>query len=63
MTTMYSITNRSSGLNLGVYAATCEADAIDVMSRDAGYESTADAAETLGQTVRAYCADLIVTEA
>ena len=63
MTTTYNIANRTSGLILGAYAAASEVDAIDAMSRDAGYASTADAAETLGLTVRAYCADPLVSEA
>ena len=37
-------------------------DAIDAMARDAGYDSQADAAATLGTTVDALRADLIVVE-
>ena len=61
MTTV-SITNRSSGLCFGDYQGRDADDAIDAMARDAGYDSQADAAATLGTTVAALRADLIVVE-
>lgn len=37
MTKFYRITNTVSGLVLGFYEGTDEADALDTMARDAGY--------------------------
>lgn len=58
----FSITNRSSGLCIGDYQGRNADDAIDAMARDAGYDSQAHAAATLGTTVAALRADLIVVE-
>lgn len=58
---MITITNRSTGLDLGTYVASSAHEAIEAMHRDAGYLSTADAAEQLDSTVEALLADLIVT--
>lgn len=60
--TTFSITNRSSGLCFGDFDGRDADDAIDAMARDAGYDSQADAAATLGTTVAALRADLIVVE-
>lgn len=57
----YTITTRSTGLDLGTYTASTARDAVEAMHIDAGYRSTADAAEQLGETVEALLADLIVT--
>ena len=57
----YTITTRSTGLDLGTYAASTARDAVEAMHIHAGYLSTVDAAEKLGETVDALLADLIVT--
>ncbi len=41
----YQIINTISGLDLGVYDAEDEDDALDVMARDTGYEDFAAACE------------------
>jgi hypothetical protein len=53
--TTYTITNRTSGLVLGVYQGATEAEALDAMARDAGYRDFADASEVTGDE-----SDLIV---
>lgn len=56
----YKITNTKSGHCLGTFAALTESDAIEVMARDAGYASAADAADALGTTVDATRSELSV---
>lgn len=58
----YRIGNRVSGADLGVYEGETAAAAIEAMDRDAGYASSADAAESLGTTVEAMRAELVVVE-
>jgi hypothetical protein len=59
---LYSITNKTSAQHLGTYLGMDVADAIDAMACDAGYDSQAHAAASLGTTVAALNADLIVAE-
>jgi len=54
----YRITNTHSGGNLGVYEADSKQEALDAMSRDAGYADQAEACEALGS----YGDDLLVEE-
>ena len=44
----YQITNTTSGANLGTYAASSAAEALDKMAQDAGYESQAAALAVTG---------------
>ena len=53
----YTISNRTSGVVLGVYQGTSKDDAIDSLARDAGYADFFDACES-GEDGD----DLIVTE-
>jgi hypothetical protein len=46
----YRITNRTSGIDLGTYDADNADDALDAMSRDAGYLDHADACKQTGTT-------------
>lgn len=54
----YQITNKSSGLILGIYEGENEAAAMLAMNKDAGYESTEAAADVLGVTSEELSADL-----
>lgn len=55
----YRITNRTSGLSLGLYWGETADEAVEAMHREAGYASSEDAAEALGSTVEALRADLL----
>ena len=57
----YQLTNRTSGLDLGIYEAPTAYDAIEAMHRDAGYADTHAAAAALGVTARALVSDLVCT--
>ena len=57
--TDYEISNKHSGMFLGVYEAEDEADALDVLARDAGYRDYEDAC-TVAVIVNA--GELIVVE-
>jgi hypothetical protein len=46
--TPYRITSRTSGPDLGIYYARSEADALDVLARDAGYQDFATACAVTG---------------
>ena len=48
MTKTFTVFNPNSGLDLGVYEAETEAQAIDLACKDAGYEGTEDACQRLG---------------
>jgi hypothetical protein len=58
----YSISNRSSGFDLGIFSGATADAAINAMHVDAGYRSTEHAADALGTTVEALRSDLVVTE-
>jgi hypothetical protein len=60
MTSYYRITNRTSGLSLGLYWGETPDDAVEAMELAAGYRSSRDAAEALGETAESLRADLIV---
>ncbi len=57
--TVYRIFNRTSGSCLGDYEGCDAFDAIDLMTRRAGYQSIEDAAHTLGMSTREYKDDLV----
>lgn len=40
--TQYSISNRTSGADLGIYESASVEEALDTMARDAGYKNYAD---------------------
>lgn len=61
--TSYTITHKTSGLDLGTYEAATPADAIAAMRLDAGYSDSAALAETLGCTVADLDAELSVEDA
>ncbi|MDK8188153.1 MULTISPECIES: hypothetical protein [Sphingomonas] len=46
--TTYTITNIASGIVLGQYEAATEAEALDLMARDAGYADYASVPEEIG---------------
>jgi hypothetical protein len=45
--TIYTITNTVSGATIGTYEGATEAEALDAMARDAGYDSHADMLKTI----------------
>jgi len=53
----------ASGTDMGTYSAETADIAIETMHRDAGYESSADAATALSTTVEALRAELVVIHA
>lgn len=57
--TIYQIIS-SEGVDLGNFEGEGPHEAVDAMCRDAGYESTEDAAKTLGKTVQELYSELIV---
>ena len=59
----YRIINKISGLDMGTYSADSAGAAIEAMHRDAGYESSEDAARVLSTTVEELVAALFVKEA
>lgn len=59
----WSITNRSTGYELGQYPGTSPEEALDAMSRDAGYRDFEHSCEVIGKSVDDARADLAVTEA
>lgn len=61
--TRYLISNRSSGAELGVYEGETEAEALDAMARDAGYDSFAAACVVTGETVDEALDDLVIEAA
>lgn len=60
--TAYTITNRVSGAELGIYEGETPEAAIAAMHLDAGYDSTEAAADALGVAVDELIAELDVTE-
>ena len=44
----YQLSNKNSGLDLGIYDATTEAAALDAMAADAGYKDFAASCEAVG---------------
>jgi len=54
----FRIGNKVSGHDFGVYEAETGADALDMMARDAGYKSYADACDAFAEIE----AGLLVTE-
>ncbi len=56
--TTFTITNTASGIVLGQYEAATEAEALDLMARDAGYADYASIPEEIGGGD-----DLVVTAA
>lgn len=58
MTKTYEITNTKSGFVLGRYDAETEAEALEIMARDAGYKTYAEACEV----APAEDGEIVVTE-
>ena len=56
----YTITDRVSGFEIGIYAASTAREAVEAMHVDAGYKSTAHCARIMSTTVEALLAGLIV---
>lgn len=56
--TTYRISNRISGADLGIFEGATPLDAIKALSRDCGYRSLEDEADTLGATVEALIAEM-----
>ena len=48
METLFKITNKISGHVLGLYAATTESQALDIMAQDAGYTDYAECCQVTG---------------
>lgn len=46
--TKYSISNQTSGADLGIYEADSPEAALDIMARDAGYKDYADCCSVVG---------------
>ncbi len=47
-TNRYQLTNKNSGLDLGIYEAANEAAALDAMAVDAGYKDFAESCKAVG---------------
>jgi hypothetical protein len=60
--TTYSISNRSSGFDLGIYNGSTADDAVNAMYMDAGYRDAQHAADVLETTVETLRSELVVTE-
>lgn len=58
----FSISNHSSGADLGVYEGTTEAEALDAMARDTGYSDFDASCDTLGETLEEARDDLVIVE-
>jgi hypothetical protein len=58
MAKKYQIENRQSGVVLGTYEGESEAEALDAMARDAGYDSYEDSC----RVTESGGGDLVVTE-
>jgi hypothetical protein len=56
--TRYHLTNRTSGLDLGIYEGATAYDAIVAMYADAGYPTIDDAAEALCVSAETLFADI-----
>lgn len=59
---LYSITNRTSAQNLGLYPGRTADEALDAFYSDAGYSCRVGAARALDTTVEALLADLVVVQ-
>lgn len=59
---MATYTISASGTEMGSYSGASESEAIEAYVRDAGYKSVEHAADTLGQTVAQFLADVSAVE-